>query len=120
MEFPPMAWKIKSLTLTKTVDAVKTIKGKFKPSSAAEAAFYRQLKKVAQVSGHVVERHSNGAKLTDEKLMMKELKAYSEKLGPWATRQAAKMLDRVQKSNKRAYQMKSKAIGVALKLGVAD
>lgn len=51
---------------------------------------------------------------------MEELRRYSEKLGPWAQRQAAKMLDQVQKSNRRAYQQKSKVIGTALKLGTAE
>lgn len=99
-----------------TFDAEKTFKGKFKPSMAAEAQFYRQLRKVAHASGHIVERHADGAKLVDEKQMQKELKAYSEKLGPWATRQAAKMLEQVQKSNKRAYQQKSKAISADIRL----
>lgn len=97
-----------------------TIKGKFKPSAAAEREFYRQLKKVALASGHVVERHADGAQLVDTQGMQEELRKYSEKLGPWATRQAAKMLDQVQRSNKRAYQQKSKAIGTALDLGVAQ
>ena len=100
--------------------ADKTLKGKFKPSRAAENAFYRQLKRVAQASGHVVERHAKGARLIDEKAMMAELEAYAEKLGPWATSQAAKMLQTVQKSNKRAYQAKSKAIGAALNLNVVN
>lgn len=95
--------------------AEKNIKGKFNPSAGAERAFYRQLKKVAQASGHVVERHADGAKLRDQAAMMKELQEYSEKLGPWAVRQTQKMLEQVQNSNKRAYQQKSKAIGVALK-----
>lgn len=103
-----------------TFDAPETIRGKFKPSSAAEREFYRQLKKVAQTSGHIVDQHAVGAKLSDEKAMMDALKSYSEKLGPWATRQAAKMLDKVSKSNKRAYTIKSKAIGTALNLGVAE
>lgn len=107
---------IRSLTL----DADKTVKGKFKPSASAEREFYRQLKKVAQASGHVVERHADGAKLSDERAMMEELRAYSEKLGPWAERQSAKMLGKVASSNKRAYQQKSKAIGTALNLGVAE
>ena len=98
----------------------QTLKGKFKPSTAAERAFYRQLKKVAQVSGHIVEQHVNGVELPDPKRMQEELRLYSEKLGPWATSQAAKMLQTVQKSNKRAYQQKSKAIGVALQTGFAE
>lgn len=103
-----------------TLDAKKTIRGNFKPSSAAEREFYRQLKKVAQVSGHIVERHAVGPQLVDEAAMQEELRRYAEKLGPWATRQSAKMLEQVQKSNRRAYQQKSKAIGTALKLGVAE
>lgn len=101
-----------------TLDA-KTIKAKFKPSSTAEAQFYRQLKKVAQYAGHIVEQHADGAELVDEKAMQKALEAYSRQLTPWATRQAAKLLETVQRSNKRAYQSKSKAIGRALDVGVA-
>lgn len=104
-----------------TFDAGKTLKGKFKPSTAAERQFYRQLKKVAQASGHIVERHARpGAKIVDEKRMQAELKKYSEDLEPWAARQSAKLLEQVQKSNKRAYQNKSKAIGVALEVGVGE
>lgn len=101
-------------------DAKKTLKGNFKSSVQAERDFMRQLKKVARVSGHIVERHADGAKLIDETEMTKELKAYSEKLGPWATRQSRKLLEQVQKSNKRAYQNKSKKIGKALTFGVGD
>lgn len=98
----------------------KTIKGKFKPSTAAERAFYRQLKKVAQVSGHIVDRYAAGAGLTDEKAMQRELEKYSEKLTPWAIRQAGKLVEQVQRSNKRAYRHKSKVIGVALEFGTVE
>lgn len=104
-----------------TFDAKKTIKGKFKPSAQAERDFYRQLKKVAQTSGHIVERHIlTVSHPLDQRAMMKALEDYAEAIGPWATRQSAKLLAQVQKSNKRAYQQKSKAIGTALKLGVAE
>lgn len=103
-----------------TFDAKKTLRGKFNPSIRAEKDFYRQLKKVAQASGHLVERHAVGAKLVDEKAMQEELRKYSEQLTPWATRQAARLLDQVQRSNRRAYQNKSKAIGTALKAGVGE
>ena len=97
------------------VDQKLTLRGNFKPSSIAEREFYRQLKKVAQASGHIVERHAVGARLVDETEMQRELEAYARKLGPWATRQAARMLETVQKSNKRAYQQKSKAIGILMR-----
>ncbi len=104
-----------------TLDAAKrTIRGNFKPSSAAEREFYRQLKKVAQASGHIVERHATGASLHDANGMQEELLAYSKKLGPWATRQATKMLQQVASSNKRAYATKAKVINKVLNLGVAD
>lgn len=97
-----------------------TFRGKFKPSKAATSQFYRQLRKVAEASGHIVERHADGAKLIDEKAMQKELKNYSEQLAPWATRQAARMLQTVQKSNKRAYREKSKAIAKAVSYEVPE
>ncbi len=103
-----------------SLDAKKTVKGKFKPSTAAERQFLKQLRKVAVVSGHIVERHVDGAKLTDSRAMEAALKTYSEAITPWATRQSAKLLEQVQKSNKRAYQNKSKAIGSLLQLNVAD
>lgn len=107
--------KLRSLTLDAEV-----LKGKFKPSTAAERDFYRSLKKVAQASGHIVETHVNGAELKNPKEMQRALEEYSKKLTPWATRQSAKMLEQVSKSNKRAYTNKSKAIGTALNLGVAE
>lgn len=97
----------------------KTIRGKFKPSQSAEQDFFRALKKVAITSGHLVDNHTEGTKVQTEKLN-KALKEYSELITPWAQRQAAKLLEQVQKSNKRAYQNKSKAIGAALKIGVGE
>lgn len=102
-----------------TLDA-KTVRGKFQPSSTAERDFYRQLKKVAQASGHIVDQHAVGARIEQEQQMMDALRKYSEQLTPWAQRQASKMLVQVQNSNKRAYQQKSKAIGLALNVGVAE
>jgi SPP1 gp7 family putative phage head morphogenesis protein len=102
-------------------DAKKVLKGKFKPSTTAEAKFYKSLKKVAQASGHIVERHiSSVSTISDHVKMMKELETYSEALEPWARRQSAKLLDQVQKSNKRAYQQKSKVIGRLLNSNVAE
>lgn len=101
-------------------DAKKTIKGKFKPSTAAEQRFSKQLRKVAQHAGHIIERHVDGSAIIDEKKMMDTLNKYARDLEPWAARQSAKLLEQVQKSNKRAYQTKSKAIGAALKLNVAE
>ena len=95
--------------------ATKTIKGKFNPSPTAEREFMRALKKVARVSGHIVESHVNGVSLRDQAQMQKALKDYSNLIEPWAQRQVLKLLEQVQKSNKRAYQQKTKTIGMVLR-----
>lgn len=75
----------------------------FKPSAAAENAFARALRQVARQAGHVVEMHINEhGKLYREAEMTRKLKEYSEALGPWAERQASKMLERVAKKSKTA------------------
>lgn len=103
-----------------TFDAKKTFKGNFKPSSNAERDFYRALKKVAQVSGHIVDTYVNGAVISKSYEMQEALKKYSENLTPWAVRQSAKLLQQVQKSNKRAYQNKSKTMGRLLQSTFAE
>lgn len=105
-----------------TFDALKTVRGKFKPSSTAERDFYKQLRKVAVASGHLIDRHTevDGVQIFNSRQLQEELKAYSEAITPWAVKQSAKLLDQVQKSNKRAYQNKSRAIGRALKLQLGD
>lgn len=92
----------------------------FNPSVTAEREFIRALKLVAKVSGHIVMAHVNGDKVKDPKAMNKALEDYAQVLTPWATRTSAKLLEQVMKSNKRAYQNKSKTLGLELKLGVAD
>lgn len=112
---------IRSLTLpVLTFDAKKTVRGRFKPSSQAERDFYRHLKKVAEFSGHIVDQYADGATLRDPHAMQEALEAYASKLTPWATKQAAKMLETVQKSNSRAYAAKSKTLGIALRVNVAE
>lgn len=108
-----------------TFDAKKrTLKGKFKPSTAAERQFAKQLKKVAKASAHIVDHHiighNNGVGIELAPGMQTELERYSKKLEPWARTQSAKLLEQVQRSNKRAYQNKSKAIGVAIEIEAND
>lgn len=104
-----------------TFDAKKTLHGHFKPSVTAEREFYRALRKVAHTSGHIIDRFVEGdLKIWHEKQMQVALEDYARLIEPWAARQSAKLLAQVQKSNKRAYTVKSKAIGLALDLGVAE
>lgn len=98
----------------------RTLRGKFIPSTAAEKAFFKQLKKVAQASGHLVERHARGSQLVGASEMQRELERYAQKLEPWAQRQARDLVEQVSRSNKRAYNHKSKMMGRALELGFAE
>ena len=102
-----------------TFDAKKKVlKGKFKPSTAAEREFYKQLKKVARSSGHIVDTHVDGATLKDPKKMQAELERYSKLIEPWARKQSLRLLEKVSRSNEWAYKQKSNAIGVALEQNV--
>lgn len=111
---------IKSLSFDARKADKENKKAKFKSSSAAEREFYRSLKKVAEQSGHIVDTYTNGAHIKDLKKMTKALEEYSERIGPWAVRQSAKLLDAISRSNKRAYANQSKKMGLALREGVGD
>lgn len=101
----------------------------FQASRAAELEFARALKKVGRVSGHIVEAHVDGAKIRGEPEMQAALKAYSKLIDPWARRQSAKMLAKVSKANRTAYQREAnlkasekqaREMGKALRSSVAE
>lgn len=77
----------------------------FNPSIAAEAEFSKALRGIAKVTGHIVETHLGGFySIQNYHEMQAALKAYADQIGPWAQRQSVKMLEKVSKSNKNAYQ----------------
>ncbi len=102
--------KTPARALVTTHDA-RVLRGKFKPSQAAERDFFKALKSVAREVGKIVDSHVEGAELRAPASMQKKLEAYSKKLEPWAFEQSAQLLKRVARSNRLAYQNKSKAIG---------
>jgi len=91
----------------------------FQPNQAAEKRFYKALKRVAQISGHIVEVHADGPTLKNERELIASLNEYSKKLGPWAARQSAKMIEQVAKKNKTAWSKGSQQIHKALQTTVA-
>lgn len=104
-----------------TFDAIKQPKKKeFKTANAAEVKFRRALKKVARVSGHIVEAHIKGTKIDNELAMTKALREYANLIEPWAARQSAKMLEHVDKSNKRAFNKNANTMAEILKSDVAE
>lgn len=97
------------------------IKGKeFRANQAAETEFAKALRKVARTSHHIVEAHIDGATLKNAPEMQSALKAYSKLIEPWAKRQAARMLERVSKSNRKAFKTSSKEMGNLIRKTVAQ
>ena len=96
----------------------------FTPSKAAESAFARQLRKVARQASHIVELHVDGARIWAEAEMTRQLKAYSELIGPWAAKQSAKMLEAVSKKNRKeaktAMTKNAKNLARLLRMNVAE
>lgn len=106
---------IRSLSFDAKKNDRASQKAQFQANASAERNFYRALKKVAQYSGHIVDAHTHGAQITDLEKMTKSLNDYAELLGPWATRQSAKLLEKVSKSTKRAYKSNGLKMNVGLK-----
>jgi SPP1 gp7 family putative phage head morphogenesis protein len=98
-------------------------KAEFKASSSAERAFYRQLKKVAKSSAHIIDAHVDGLTIKDVNKMISDLDKYSKIIEPWAVRQSAKLLEKLDKANYRQYKSAAKknanAMSLALKTNVA-
>jgi SPP1 gp7 family putative phage head morphogenesis protein len=103
-----------------TFDALKKNVSKFQPNRSAEADFYRALKKVAQAASGIVDAHIHGPDIKNEAAMNRQLKAYSEALGPWAERQSRKLLESVNRKNKQAYAKNSKALADGLKSALVE
>jgi SPP1 gp7 family putative phage head morphogenesis protein len=90
---------------------------RFKPSTAAEIQFMRQLRKVGRVAGHIVQLHLNPQGfIVNMVVMQAALKAYSLAVEPWAKNQARKMLATIENSNKRAMRENAKAVGHGMRL----
>lgn len=111
---------IRSITFDAKKNDRDRQRAQFKADQAAEREFYTQLKKVAKESGQIIDKYANGADIPNDKALQRALKAYSDQIGPWAHQQAAKLLNKVQKKNTRAYKNNSKAMGLALETGVAE
>lgn len=77
---------IRSLSFDAKKASREQKKSKFKASSNAERDFYRALKRVAQMSGSIVDAHTEGADITSLKKMTKALEDYSRTIEPWARR----------------------------------
>lgn len=97
-------------------------RSKFQSPVNAEKEYERALKRVARLTGGIIEPHINGAKLEDEAAMVAQLSAYanSQAFKSWSNRTAAKMLASVSASSYRALASTSQTISRELRRGVAN
>lgn len=80
-----------------------------------ELKYARQLRKVADHSGAIVQAHINeDGELDDILEMMNSAALYSEALTPWANRVAAAMINNVAKTNSRYWQSYANKISMGL------
>lgn len=89
-------------------------------SPTAETQFARALRKVGRHSGHLVEMHVDGHTIKDPAELKAALEAYSRKLGPWANKQAAKMVEKVSRVNRKQMRKQSQEMSKHLALSDAD
>jgi SPP1 gp7 family putative phage head morphogenesis protein len=92
----------------------------FEASRSAESEFARALKKVARASGHLVQTHIDGHEIRNPSQLRDALKNYAKVLEPWAKRQSKKMLDRVSKTNRKAFRAKAKEVESQMRIIVSD
>lgn len=83
----------------------------FEASRAAETQFTRALRKVGRASGALVESYvePDGYRIRNTPEMKKALSDYSEALGPWARRQSLRMIEQIERLNKKTTKAKIKA-----------
>lgn len=101
-----------------TLDAKR--KGKMTPNLSAERDFFKAIKSVSAEAAKIVKQYTEGATIKNPIEMQRRLDAYAKQIGPWAVEQSAKLLQRVQKSNAKAYKEQSKIMGNAIKAGFIE
>lgn len=95
-------------------------RSKFQAPVNAEKDYNKALRRVAKLTGGIIEPHVDGAKIAEAAAMNAQLEAYAKALGPWAERTAAKMLARVSANSARAFASTAKTIARELIAGMAE
>lgn len=93
---------------------------KFELPRAVERRYATELRRVARIVGGLVQSHVDGSTIRDPRKLAQALLDYSEALGPWAERLAAKMIRESSAANFTSFTSQSKAIGASLKSMLSD
>lgn len=84
-------------------------------SQSAEAQYRRQLRKVADHSGDIVDAYTDeDGNITDVDAMVASASLYAEAITPWANKVAQTMINSVAKSNERYWKANSEKISIGL------
>jgi SPP1 gp7 family putative phage head morphogenesis protein len=102
---------LKSISL----DARRT---SFEVSRAAEMDFLRALRKIARISGNLVENYVENATVNSLALQAAS-SSYAKSLIPYATRQAMELTGRINRKNLKAWESQAKKIGTSLRLDLS-
>ena len=98
----------------------KKRRSKFEAPAVAEREYERQLRKVARAVAAIIEPYVEGATIPQLPALLKQLQAYSDIIGPWATRVAESMLEKVRSSDKRAWRAEDKKFTQGFRSIVGD
>jgi SPP1 gp7 family putative phage head morphogenesis protein len=98
-----------------TLDAMKKRRSSFAVSNAIEKQYEKELRKVARMSGQLVESHVDGIEIVDEAAMVRALSDYSKVITPWATRKSFDMISQTNARNRRAWEGAANKIGRSLR-----
>ena len=89
---------------------------KWQYQKSQELKYSRQLRKVAEHSGAIVQAHlDENGELEDIEEMMKSAELYSQALTPWANRVAAAMINNVAKTNAKYWQDYANKISMSIR-----
>lgn len=98
-----------------TFDAIRKRRSSFAVSNAIERQYERELRKIAKVSGQLVESHIDGAEIIDEPSMLKALADYSRIITPWAIRKSSDIIRQIDARNRKAWESTANKIGKSLR-----
>lgn len=106
-----LGYTLKPLT-QRTRDARRS---PFAVSQQIERDYMRSLRKVARVSGNIVETHVDGAVIIDPHKMVEALENYAKMIKPWATRKSGDMITKTAAKNFKAWRAQMRSIGKTLR-----
>jgi SPP1 gp7 family putative phage head morphogenesis protein len=87
----------------------------YQPPKSNTLKYERELKKVARMTAHIIEAHTDGDKIISPAAMAQALELYAQTITPWANLISAKATAKVAIQNEKDFLKQSKRLGEELK-----